>query len=243
MNPQPPAHAQLLHLLAEGPELEAFLEAAVRVAADNVHSADACGMTLRRGSGSGAFTVAYSDVFASEMDELQYGADEGPCLDALRAGRVVETQDMSAETRWDQYRSHALKHGVAASLSYPLTVDGQVAAVLNLYARSAHAFDEQDRQHAMVLAAQCSAALTVILRQADQALLRGQLAEAMDARSVIDQALGIVMAQQHCTATEAFELLRRASSSRNRRLREIAADLINSVTGQPPQPPAPFHER
>ena len=243
MNPPSPlpAHAQLLQLLAEGPELEAFLNAAVRLAADNVPHADACGMTLRRDLR--AFTAAHSDVFAAEIDELQYGAHEGPCLEALDTGRMVEAQDLSTDTRWDRYRPHALEHGAAASLSCPLTVDNQTAAVLNLYSRRRHPFNEQDRQHATALAEQCSAALTVMLRQADQALLREQLTEAMNARSVIDQALGILMAEQRCTAAEAFDLLRRASSSRNRKLREIAAEVITNVTGHPPQSPAPFHEQ
>jgi AmiR/NasT family two-component response regulator len=48
------------------------------------------------------------------------------------------------------------------------------------------------------------------------------------------------MSQQRCTASAAFELLRQASQHRNRRLRDIAADLITNVTRQPPEPPPPF---
>jgi GAF domain-containing protein len=244
MTTSPPlslAHAQLLHLLAEGPELEAFLTEAVRLAADSVPNAHACGMTLSRDLR--AFTAAHSDSLAAQIDELQYGAHEGPCLDALHTGRLIEVDDLEKEQRWQRYRPHALEHGVAASLSHPLNVDGQTVAVLNLYARRPHAFTPADRQHAAILASQCAAALTVMLRQADQTLTQRQLAEAMHARSVIDQALGILMAQQRCTAEQAFDLLRAASSGRNRKLREIAADLIEKATGHPPQPPAPFNDR
>jgi AmiR/NasT family two-component response regulator len=51
---------------------------------------------------------------------------------------------------------------------------------------------------------------------------------------VIDQALGILMAQQRCSADEAFALLRTHSQNNNRKLRDVAADLITRVTGQPP---------
>lgn len=233
-----PAHAQLLHLLAEGPELEAFLTEAVRLAAESVPNADACGMTLSRDLR--AFTAAHSDSLAAQIDELQYGAHEGPCLDALHTGHLIQVNDLESEERWPRYRPHAVKHGIAASLSYPLRVDGQTVAVLNLYACHPNAFTPVDRQHTEVLASQCSAAIAVMLRQADQASTQRQLADAMHARSVIDQALGILMAQQRCTAEEAFDLLRAASSGRNRKLRDIAADLIEKTTGRPAQPPAPF---
>lgn len=239
--PVPSAQERLLHLLAEGPALEAFLEEAVRLAADGVPHADACGMTLSRDRR--AFTVAHSHEFAAEVDEMQYGANEGPCLDALRTGHLVEVNDLANDPRWPRYRPHAVEHGVVASMSCPLNVDGQTVAVLNLYARRQQAFTADDRQHAQILAAQCSAALTVMLRHVDQVLTQQQLAEAMQARGVIDQALGILMAQQGCSADEAFDLLRAASSARNRKLREIAAELIEKITGKPPQPPAPFHER
>jgi hypothetical protein len=58
----------------------------------------------------------------------------------------------------------------------------------------------------------------------------------MVSSSIIDQAIGILMAQQRCTAAIAFDLLRRASQNRNRKLRDIAADIITKVSGAPPQP-------
>ena len=71
--------------------------------------------------------------------------------------------------------------------------------------------------------------------------MQQQLVEAMAARSTIDRALGILMSQQRCTAGAAFDLLRQTSQHRNRKLRDIAADLITNVTRQPPQPPPDFH--
>jgi AmiR/NasT family two-component response regulator len=52
------------------------------------------------------------------------------------------------------------------------------------------------------------------------------LSRAMEHRAVIEQAKGIIMASQHCGPDEAFDLLRRASQRENRKLRDLAVDLV-----------------
>lgn len=73
-----------------------------------------------------------------------------------------------------------------------------------------------------------------MLRQDQQSALNQQLEEALTNRSVIDQAIGLLMGQQRCAAPEAFDLLRQNSQHNNRKLRDVAADLITRVTGMPP---------
>jgi hypothetical protein len=107
---------------------------------------------------------------------------------------------------------------------------------LNLYSTVPAAFTGPQRRHAEAFAAQCVAALTVSLRQMRQVQVHSQLAEAMVSSSVIDQAVGILMGQQRCNAATAFDLLRQASQNRNRKLRNIAAEIITNVSGEPPQP-------
>lgn len=65
-----------------------------------------------------------------------------------------------------------------------------------------------------------------------------QMRTAMKSRSVIDQALGMIMGRRRCTADEAFGVLRSASQHRNIKLRDLCAELITNITGQPPNPPA-----
>jgi GAF domain-containing protein len=235
---QPTEPAQLLAMLVDSPNLDAFLDQAVRLAADVVTPSAACGITVRRDGH--AFTVAVSDPLAAQVDEIQYGADEGPCLDTLRTGQVFQVDDLALDDRWDSYPPHAIAHGVVSSLSLPMRVDGQVVAVLNFYSGQPGAFEASARQHAETFAAQGAAALTLALRQAQQAQVQEQLGEAMASRSVIDQAIGILMAQQRCNAQTAFTVLRTASQHRNRKLRDIAADIILKVTGEPPRPPTAF---
>ncbi len=58
--------------------------------------------------------------------------------------------------------------------------------------------------------------------------------QVLTSRAVIDWAIGIVMAQQHCDAEAAFGILRRASQNRNVRLRELAAEIVTAVSGKTP---------
>ncbi|MCW3820531.1 GAF and ANTAR domain-containing protein [Micromonospora sp. DR5-3] len=230
------AYSQLLALLADSLHVDVFLDQVVKVAAEVISPAVACGLTMRRDGG--AFTVAGSDDLAARADEIQYGADEGPCLDALRREQVVEVVDLREDRRWPRYREHALRLGIVSSLSLPMTIDRETVGALNLYATQPAAFTQTARRRALAFTDQATAALTVILRQADQSLLHQQLTDAMASRSIIDQALGVLMGQQRCTAKEAFALLRQASQHRNRKLRDVAAQIIKQISGEDP-PPAP----
>jgi GAF domain-containing protein len=232
------AYGRLLGLLVEAPDIDAFLDEMVRLAGDLVTPAVACGVTVcREGQ---PFTAATSNDLAAQVDEIQYGTDEGPCLDALRTGTVVQVDDLGRDERWPSYRPHAVKHGVVSSLSLPLAADGETLGALNLYSATPAAFSGQHGVHAAAFTQRSAAALSVMLRQVHQAEVQHQLADAMVSSGIIDQAIGILMGQQRCTAGAAFDLLRQVSQHRNRKLRDIAAEIITNVSGQPPQPRPPF---
>jgi GAF domain-containing protein len=232
------ASGQLLGLLIESPDVDTFIDKIVHLAADVVSPAAGCGVTVRRDGHP--FTAAASNDLAAQVDEIQYGTDEGPCLDAMRGGIVVHVEDLTRDERWDAYRPHAIAYGVLSSLSLPLIVDGESLGVLNLYSTTPGAFGGPQRARAEAFAAQAAAALTLSLRQVHQREVQHQLAEAMVSSSVIDQAIGILMGQQRCAAAAAFDLLRQASQRRNRKLRDIAAEIIANVSGEPPQPRRQF---
>lgn len=232
------AYGQLLGLLVESPGIEAVLERVVHLAADAVSPATACGITIRQDGR--VHTAASSSQLAAQVDEIQYGDNEGPCLDSMRTGLVVVADELGRDERWPKYGPHAEAFGVMSSLSIPLVVDGESLGALNLYSPKPGAFGEVERAQAEALASQCTAALTLAFRQVRQAQMHRQLAEALTSSSTIEQAVGILMSQQRCTADVAFDLLRQASQNRNRKLRDIAADIITSVSGQPPKPRPSF---
>jgi GAF domain-containing protein len=229
---------QSLLLNVEG--VDTFLGELARLAADVVVPPASCGVTVRRDGRP--LTVASSDGRAELADEAQYRAGEGPCLHTLATGEVVDVTDLEADERWPRYRERALQEGIRSSLSLPLVADGAPVGALNLYGFGVGVFAEE-RPAAQAFASQAATALTLLLRQTRLAEDTAQLEQALASRTTIDQALGILMAQQHCTADQAFALLRAHSQHNNRKLRDVAADIVARVSGAAPEPAPPFLRR
>jgi GAF domain-containing protein len=217
------------------PSVERAIDDVAGLATGVVSPPASCGITLERGSQP--LTVASSGALASHVDEVQYAQDDGPCLEAMRTGHAVMVDDMASELRWDGYPAHALAYGVRSSLSLPLGVDAHTRGALNLYATHGAAFSQEAQQRAELFARQASAVLAVVTRQSRQLVLSDQLRAALANRSVIDQAIGIVMDQQRCDAAHVFTVLRQASQHRNLKLRDIAVELVTTVSGSAPAPP------
>lgn len=215
---------ELLALLASGRDLNAFLDDLVHLAARQVPRAEACGLTLDRDSTG--VTVASTGPLADRADERQYEVDTGPCLESMRTGTVVRVRDMATEERWAPYPERAAQLGVRSSLSLPLVVEGRRSGALNLYATEPGVFSDDDEATAAGWAEQATGALTVALRIADSADRADALVGGLDTRATIGQAVGLLMAQERCTADQAFDLLRIASQRRNVKLRDVAAGVV-----------------
>lgn len=228
------AARELQQLLLDTEDITGFLEEVTRYAADTVAPGLSCGITLERDNSP--LTVAGSDARARGLDEVQYGHHTGPCLTAMHTGTAVIITDLAADDRWGDYQLDALAHGLASALSLALDAGPGLRGALNLYAGQPQVFDAERQQRAEGLAAEASRALRLAVRLTDQVQLTRQLETTMASRSVIDQAIGIIMGQNRCTAANAFQILRRASNHRNVKLRDIAIDIVTRISGEPPKP-------
>lgn len=162
-------------------------------------------------------------------------------MHSLQTGLIVDSPDTATEVRWPQYTTMAIQAGLRCSISFPLTIAGNTFGAMNVYGfELPNLFGEGERRQLELFAAQAAGTLRVGTRQIKDTTLMAQMEEALRSRSVIDQALGIIMAQQQCTASEAFMLIRRESQNSRRRLRDVAADLVTRISGQPPEPGRPF---
>lgn len=151
-----PGVPELVSLLMTTRSVQDFLGELATAAGRALNAS--CGITMRRDGQP--MTVASSDALANQVDEVQYGTGQGPCLQSLATGQVVAVPDLASERRWGGYPPHALAYGIASSLSLPMSSEGQTIAALNLYSRTAHAFDEPaERARSTALAAQGSAVL------------------------------------------------------------------------------------
>jgi GAF domain-containing protein len=172
-------------------------------------------------------TVANTGQLALELDESQYERGYGPCLEAARGGEVMLVVDVRVETRWPRYVQVALEHGVRSSLSVPIPVQRAAHASLNLYALTPAAFDQASIEVGGTFASYAGVAIANMHLYDGSRRLVEQLQAAMVSRAVIDQAKGILMAQRHCSAQEAFEVLVDLSSRSNTKLRDVAQLLVD----------------
>lgn len=227
------ADISLQYLVLESPDIKAFLGELATVAAsrlsrpgNSIHS----GVTVLRNRKPHA--VAASDAAAMALDELQNGFGQGPCLTALRQRSTVLVPDLTAETRWGSYIRTAEEHGVSSILAVPLDLSGDAQAVLNLYSGCSNGFSSGDVAVAETFARQAASSLRLILRISQLSEARDDLSAAMQSRTVIDMAIGAIMAQNRCDRDTAFSILTRTSSARNLKPREVAATVISAISGE-----------
>lgn len=173
-----------------------------------------------------AETAAYTGEMAMQADERQYGLDAGPCLDAARGTELIYISDMQSEDRWPDYASEAARVGVRSSLSIPLPIQEDLLGALNIYSRSPQAFQDRDIAAGEAFAAYAAVAIANANTFVSTVETAEQLRTAMASRATIEQAKGLVMARGGISPEEAFAILVRASQRENRRLRDLAADLV-----------------
>jgi GAF domain-containing protein len=226
-------------LLLSTQDYDEFLAEVAALAAGVVTPRASCGITTRYDGEP--LTVATSDDLAARLDEVQYGAANGPCMEAMSTGEVVEVHDQSTDDRWTGYRERAITLGVRSSLSLPLLVGGRPIGALNLYGFDrADGFGPEERRRAETFAGQAATAVALARRHSTLSEATRQMEEALRSRSVIDQAIGVLMAAEHCDAATAFALLRQHSQNHNLKLRVVAAQVLERASGHRSTSPHPF---
>lgn len=235
------AITELQTLLLDTAGVEEFVDGVARAAARHVGRASSATITLRR---QGRPTlVAASDPHAAVCDEIEYAADDGPCLSSIDQGQALHVPDIARDTRWPAWRAAALERGFASAAALPREVRPGVHIALNLYATEVHAWDVAALAVADVYADEIARTVALCLRSTDQVELNADLRAALVSRAVIDQAIGVVMAQNRCTAEEALAILRSASRHRKVKLREVASVVVEAVTGSSPRERDTFRQR
>ncbi|MFI8191517.1 GAF and ANTAR domain-containing protein [Streptomyces sp. NPDC085946] len=225
---------QITQWLLEVESLEEFLQTLAETARD-LTGVEGTGVTLERNRRP--LTVASAGPPAPKLDEKQYDQDDGPCLRSLRNGEEIVVGDMLSEERFGDYPAYAAASGIRSSLSLPIAVGPDTAGALNFYAAEPDAFKDTDVTGLRSLAAQAAGGIALAQRIMDARDLAEQMQTAMRSRSVIDQAMGVIMGQRRCTADEAFRILRSASQHRNIKIRDLCTELITNLTGESPTAP------
>lgn len=186
--------------------------------------------------------VVWSSERGHHLDAAQQRCGRGPACEALGGGR--EAGGPLPDRRWPELSELASASGVRYAWSLPVGTGDLTVGTLTLYREPARTWAATQAHTARVLAEIAGVVLADAGTVAELTRGNDTLQQALETRTVIGQAQGILMARQHIDAAAAFDVLRRASQRSNRKLRDIAADLVAGVGRQlPPRCEQPRKDR
>ena len=199
-------------------------EAVTRLALERVPAARAASITTVRHD---RFTTAAStDEVARRADAIQYEVGSGPCVDAIVDQTVYQPKDLARDDRWPEFgRRVVAELGLHSMLSFRMKLEAAgVIAGLNFYGEGPDAFDDHDLAEGLLLTTHAAQAVSAAhLRDRVENLER-----ALSSNRDIGTAIGVLIAQHKLTRDQAFDLLRIASQNTNRKLHDVALDVIET---------------
>lgn len=174
--------------------------------------------------GSPPRVAAVTDPVVADVYGPQLATNSGPLVTAMRERTTVLIRDTTTDLRWPEWASRVAALGVRSVLDVPLATGSgatRSAGVLGLYSREPDAFGQDDEAIAHILARHASVALA-------SARHEETMAQAIDARKLVGQAMGILMERFDVDGDGAFAILRRYSQDTNTKLRDVAQQLIDT---------------
>jgi hypothetical protein len=211
------------------PRVEVLLVTITKLAAERVAAASHASVTALRGKAY--TTVAVSDDLITEIDQVQYADNAGPCIEALDLGVPVAVPNTAATVRWPGFHEAAPRMGLHASVSVPLYAGrGDAVAALNLYSHDRAAMapliagvctvhghtgvDPDDDEHLADLDA------------GGRELVAGY-AEALSIRATVRLALELIRTDYRCSPDDAYSSLCIRAGEAGTDLAAAAVALIN----------------
>jgi hypothetical protein len=198
--------------------------------------------------------ICVTDDVSEQIEELQLTLGEGPRVDALAAGAPVLVPDLDeagAVGRWPAFGPAARLTGVAALFAFPLQIGAIRVGVLDLYRRQPGPLSGSQLGDSLLLA---DAATMLLLERPTIGAVNGsgavnghgvtarngavdrygsaetgpggQPPELGQYRAEIDQATGMLTEQLGVSIEEAFVRLRAYAYAQDRRLADVAHDLV-----------------
>ncbi|MEV0284047.1 MULTISPECIES: GAF and ANTAR domain-containing protein [unclassified Kribbella] len=216
------AFARLAIELHDAPGVEETVDAVVQFALQAL-SCTYAGVALYS-RGSRPEVAAVTDPVVADVYDLQISTETGPLVTALRDRSTILIRDTLTDDRWPEWAAKVAALGVRSVLDVPLaTGDGNrsTVGVLGLYCPTPDAFSPDDEAIAHILARHASVAVA-------SARHEETMAQAVDARKLVGQAMGILMERFDVDGDRAFAILKRYSQDTNTKLRDVAQQLIDT---------------
>lgn len=200
-------------------DIQETAESVVALACDTLDCTYA-GLTVFRAGGSFE-TLAPTDPIVTEADHLQYELREGPCVEAAWEDDTFVCNNLETDPRWPAWGPKAAALGFGSLLAARLSIGGKTIGAMNLYSTATREYSADDRATAVIFASHAAATIMSVRE-------RENLKEAVEGRTIIGQAQGILMERFDLDADRAFAVLRRFSQTENIKLRQVAELVIVS---------------
>lgn len=197
------------------------------LAVQAIPGAEGAGLTLLEEGRSD--TIVTTADFVAEIDAIQYGIGQGPCITAAAEARTVISGSLGADPRWRRFGSQIARMGLHSVVSLPLLTPDGVVGAMNVYAHPKNAFDERSADLGEMFAAPAAIAVQNAQVLEHTRRLAAQLQATLDTRMVIERAIGIVMSRSGIGGEEALERLRTLSQHEHAKLVVIAQNLIDEA--------------
>ena len=207
----------------------------VVTAARTLFGADGAGLMLADADGELRWASA-TDQPSQLVEENQERLGTGPCRAAFSQRTAITVRSAGTEADPDGSRSVLRSAGFQAAISVPVELHGGPIGSLDLYSARPRDWDDSE-----ISALQAYAGIVAnLLGSAAAANLKGRLAEQLQAAlvhgAVIEQAKGVLMKRERLDAATAYERLRTAARSSNRKVADVTRDLLADVPLPPTSP-------
>ena len=216
------AFARLAIEMHQAPGVEETIDAVVQFALQAL-SCTYAGVALNT-RGSRAEIAAVTDAVVADVYDLQLNSQTGPLVTVLRDRTTILIRDTSTDDRWPDWAARVAALGVRSVLDVPLVTGSgnhQTVGVLGLYSPDPDAFGPDEEAIAHILARHASVAVA-------SARHEEMMIQAVDARKLVGQAMGILMERFDVDGDRAFAILKRYSQDTNTKLRDVAQHLIDT---------------
>ena len=219
-----------LSRLSNSLQLEDLLTRVATYAVGAIPGADGAGLTLVERDR--ADTIVATAEFVREVDAIQYGIGEGPCITAAREGQTVMSGSLGGDPRWRRFGGGVARLGVHSVLSLPLSTADGVVGAMNVYAHDKNAFDERSAELGELFAAPAAVSVQNAQVLAHARRLAARLRTALESRVVVERAVGVVMSSSGVTAEQALTRLRTLSQHEHHTLVTIANQIVEEAASR-----------
>ena len=208
-------------------QLEDLLTRVATYAVRAIPGADGAGLTLLEDDR--ADTIVATAPFVREIDDVQYGIGQGPCITAAREGQTVRSGSLGSDARWQKFGGTVARLGVHSALSLPLITPDRIVGAMNVYAHDKHAFDDRAAELGEIFAVPAAVAVQNAHVLAQTQRLAEHLQSMLETRGVIERAVGIMMSRSGGTGDEALARLRALSQNEHHKLVDVARQIVDEA--------------